>query len=136
MTNENNALPPPRQQRNPKPYFEVGQRVVCVDATPNHLASNRKLLVAGKIYDIRAIGLGAGWKWPWWGIHLEGLRHYNPGEPGHPRDDSREWAFHPGRFRPVRERRAVTERATDITIFRELTASVMAKAPPPSDQNL
>src|SRR5215475_12286868 len=110
MTNRNKGqmslpLPPPRsnlnalefpgRQRKPKPYFEVGQRVVCVDASPNRLASNRKLLVAGRIYVIRAIDLGPGWKWPWWGVHLEDIRIFYSGEPGYPRDNSREWAFHP-----------------------------------------
>jgi hypothetical protein len=41
-------LPPPARRRNPKPYFEAGQHVVCIDASPNRLASNRKLLVAAK----------------------------------------------------------------------------------------
>jgi hypothetical protein len=128
MTDRNNGpIPPPRPLRNPKPYFEAGQRVICVDASPNRLASNRKLLVASRIYVIRAIDMEPGWKWPWWGVHLEGIRHLYPGEPGYPRDDSREWAFHPGRFRPVRERRQVAERKTDITIFRELAASVTAE---------
>jgi hypothetical protein len=77
MTDRNNGrIPPPRPLRNPKPYFEVGQRVVCVDASPNRLASNRKLLIASKIYVIRAIDLNPGWKWPWWGVHLEGIEHF------------------------------------------------------------
>jgi hypothetical protein len=58
-------VPPPRTWRNPKPYFDVGQRVVCVDASPNRLASGRKLLAAGKIYIIRAIDVTPGWEWPW-----------------------------------------------------------------------
>jgi hypothetical protein len=113
-----NALKFPGRQRDPKPYFEAGQRVVCVDASPNRLASNRKLLIAGKIYVIRAIDLGPGWKFPWWGVHLEGLRHFYL-------DGSVEWAFHPGRFRPVTERRAAAERSTDITVFRKLAESVL-----------
>jgi hypothetical protein len=102
-------LPPTRPRRNPKPYFQAGQRIVCVDASPNRLASNRKLLVVGRIYIIRAIDLGH-WKFPCWGVHLEGLRHFYP-------DGSVEWAFHPGRFRPV------TERPTDIAIFKKLLAA-------------
>jgi hypothetical protein len=131
-----NALKFPGRQRDPKPYFEAGQRVVCVDASPNRLASNRKLLIASKIYVIRAIDLGPGWKWPWWGVHLEGIRHFYL-------DGSVEWAFHPGRFRPVTERRAVTERPTDITIFKKLAASVLyekssateTSLPMPQDNN-
>ena len=103
-------MPPPDQRHNPKPYFQVGQRVVCVDAAPNRLASDRKLLVAGRIYIIRGIDVSPGWKWPWWGVHLEGVRHLYL-------DGVREWAFHPRRFRPV------TERPTDITIFRKIAES-------------
>jgi len=36
-------------------------------------------------------------------------------------DGSREWACHPDRFRPV------TERATDITLLRELAAAVAGR---------
>jgi hypothetical protein len=53
-------VPPPRKRRNPKPYFHAGQRVVCADASPNRLASGRKLLVGGKIYIIRAIDVRPG----------------------------------------------------------------------------
>jgi hypothetical protein len=48
-------------------------------------------------------------------VHLEGIRHLYL-------DGTTEWAFHPGRFR------AVKERPTDITIFKELTNSATAKA--------
>jgi hypothetical protein len=94
-----------------------GQRVVCVDASPNRLASDRKLLVAGRIYIICAIDVAPSCKWPWCGVHLEGIRHLYL-------DGKIEWAFHPGHFRPV------TERPTDITIFKELAASTMADALP------
>jgi hypothetical protein len=87
-----NALKFPGRQRDPKPYFEAGQRVVCVDASPNRLASNRKLLIASKIYVIRAIDLGF-WKWPWSGVHLDGIRIF------YPCNDAVERASHPARFR-------------------------------------
>jgi hypothetical protein len=103
---------------NPKPYFQAGQRVVCVNAAPNRLALDRKLLVAGRIYIVRAIDVSPGWKWPWWGVHLEGIRHLYL-------NSVREWPFHPGRFRPV------TERPTDITVFRELAAAAAASVPSP-----
>ena len=111
------APPPLRRLGDPKPYFHAGQRVVCVDALSNRLAPRCKPLVAGKTYVIRAIDVNGGWKWPWWGVHLEGIRHLYL-------DGTMEWAFHPGRFRPV------TERQTDITIFKELAASITADAPP------
>jgi hypothetical protein len=124
-------LPPPRPNHDvikfpgrecqPKPYFETGQRVVCVDAAPNPLASGRKLLVTGRIYVIRAIDVRPGWKWPWWGVHLEGLRHLYL-------DGTIEWAFHPGRFRPVTEQRQAAERPTDITVFKRLAEAATAKA--------
>lgn len=112
--------PPPRPRRIPKSYVQVGQRVICVDASPNPLASHRKLLV--RIYVIRAIDLEPGWKWLWWGLHLKGIKHCYP-------ESSKEWAFHPDRFRPATERRQAAERPTDITIFRELAASVTTNAP-------
>jgi hypothetical protein len=108
----------PRRLGDPKPYFYAGQRVVCVNAVPNPLAPRCKPLVAGKIYVIRAIDVDGEWKWPWWGVHLEGIFIFHP-------DGHGEWAFHPGRFR------AVTDRVTDITIFKELAAAVMANAPLP-----
>lgn len=118
MTDRNNGyMPPPGQRRNPKPYFEPGQRIVCVDASPNRLAPNSRPVVAGKIYVVRAIELGSSWKWPWWGVHLAGVRILYPG------NSALEWALHPRRFRPVRER------PTDITIFKKLAASVTADAP-------
>ena len=57
--------PPARRVRHPRPYFEAGQRVVCVDASPNRLAPGLSPLLAGKIYVVRAIDLNPGWKWPW-----------------------------------------------------------------------
>ena len=87
-------MPPPDQQHNPKPYFQVSQRVVCVDAVPNRLASDRKLLVAGRIYVIRAIDMDGGWKFPWWGVHLEGIWIFHP-------DGRGEWAFRDGVSTPL-----------------------------------
>jgi hypothetical protein len=111
VNRQNGRTPPPGPRRDPKPTFEVGQRIVCVDASPNRLTPDSRLLVAGKIYVIRAIDLGSSWKWPWWGVHLEGVRVFYPG------NDALEWALHPARFRPV------TERPTDIAIFKKLLAA-------------
>jgi hypothetical protein len=86
--------------------FRVGQRVVCVDATPNRL-STTKVLTRGKIYTIRAIVQGADWKPPGWGVHLEDVFIFYP-------DDGVEWPFNPKRFRPLKQR------PTDIEIFRNL----------------
>lgn len=91
------------------PYFRVGQRIVCVDATLNRLSA-AKLLTRGKIYRIRAIDLGH-WKLPSWGVHLDGIWLLYPGM-------DIEWAFNPKRFRPVDKRR------TDIEIFRRMLAGV------------
>jgi hypothetical protein len=74
---------PPRQRRRLKPYFDAGQRVICVDASPNRLAHGYKPPVAGKIYVIRAIDMEGGWKFPWWGVHLEGIFIFHPGGYGH-----------------------------------------------------
>jgi hypothetical protein len=87
MKPRDGRIPPPGPRRDPKPYFEAGQRVVCVNAAPSRLAPDNKVLVAGKIYVIRAIDLGPSWKWPWWGVHLEGLRVFYPG------NDALEWAL-------------------------------------------
>ena len=67
--------------------------------------------LAGWIYVIRAIDT-EGWKFPWWGVHLEGVRHLYL-------DGVREWAFHPERFRPV------TERTTGIAVFKKLVEPVL-----------
>jgi hypothetical protein len=76
MTEKNKDHRPPRRAgcAHPRPYFEAGQRVVCVDAPPNRLAPGLSPLLAGKIY-VAEIDLNPGWKWPWWGVHLEGVRH-------------------------------------------------------------
>jgi hypothetical protein len=116
MENRQNAHTlPPGARRDPKPTFEVGQRIVCVDASPNRLTPNRRPLVAGKIYVVRAINLGLKLPWPWWGVHVEGVRIFYPGS------EAVEWAIHPGRFRPV------TRRPTDITIFERLLAGHTVK---------
>jgi hypothetical protein len=36
--NKDHWPPPARRVRHPRPYFEAGQRVVCVDASPNRHA--------------------------------------------------------------------------------------------------
>lgn len=99
----------------PVPWFEVGQRVVCVDATPHPLADGRRPLTAGKIYVVRAIDID-DWREPGWGVHLEGVTISFPGR------DWVAWAFHPRRFRPV------TERPTDIAELRKLLTRVSADA--------
>jgi hypothetical protein len=93
--------------------FHVGQRVVCVDASPNRRC-RVKLLARGKIYIIRAIDLKPGWKspkpeWesPGWGVHLEGIWIVHP-------DAGCEWPIHPNRFRPV------VDRPTNIDVFKKL----------------
>jgi hypothetical protein len=98
------------------PHFHVGQRVVCVDASPNR-HWKKKVLTAGRIYIIRAVDTG-DWQPPGWGLHLEGIQIANPAG-GHP------WAFHPARFRPVKER------PTDISVF---TAMLNGKPQPSQDE--
>jgi hypothetical protein len=99
--------PPSIPRRDPKPYFEVGRRVVCVDASPSPLAPDLKPLL-GKIYVIRAIDIDREWKWPHWGVHVAGVRIYCPD------DDTVEWPFHPRRFRPITERSFLSARADPI----------------------
>jgi hypothetical protein len=94
------------KRARPIPYFEVGQRVVCVDASQNRRHAE-KLLTRGKIYTIRAIDVRPGWAAPGWGVHLDGIWVLHP-------DDGREWPMKPERFRPV------TERPTNIDVFRKL----------------
>jgi hypothetical protein len=60
------------------PWFTVGQRVICVDATPNPIWPV-KPLTRGRIYIIRAIDTTPGWKPPGWGVHLEGIWVAYPG---------------------------------------------------------
>src|SRR5262249_41072332 len=87
--------------------FHIGQRVVCVDTSPNRRCSAAKLLTRGKIYTIRAIDSNPGWQAPGWGVHLEGIWIIHP-------DVGCEWPIHPRRFRPI------VDRPTDIEIFRKL----------------
>jgi hypothetical protein len=97
--------------------FHAGQRVVCVDASPNRRCG-LKLLARGKIYIIRAIDQKPGWEAPGWGVHLDGIWVVHP--------NGYEWAINPKRFRPV------VNRPTNIEIFRELLAGV----PPTEPQQL
>jgi hypothetical protein len=97
-------------RRRTEPTFHVGQQVVCIDAAPNRF-TDAKPLTRGKIYTIRAIEQGPGWRAPGWGVHLEGIWIFYP-------EDGVEWAFNPRRFRPVVHRR------TSIAIFKKLLAAV------------
>ncbi len=90
------------------PHFQVGERVLCVDASANQrygvaLPGLRR----GGIYVIRAIEQKPGWQAPGWGVHLEGISIVHP-------DADCEWPMKPGRFQPV------VDRPTDIEIFRKL----------------
>ena len=91
------------KQTRGKPYFQVGQRVVCVDASPNR-RSAAKVLTRGAIYTIRAIDETPGWRPVGWGVHLDGIWIFYP-------DDGAAWPFDPRRFRPV------IARKTDISVF-------------------
>jgi hypothetical protein len=95
--------------------FHAGQRVVCVDASPNRRCG-LKLLARGKIYIIRAIDEKPDWEAPGWGVHLEGIWVIHP-------DIDSKWPIHPKRFRPV------VDRPTNIEIFRKLLAGVPPKEP-------
>jgi hypothetical protein len=94
-----------------QPWFYVGQKLVCVDASINPKGYPRKLLTAGRIYEVRAIDQRPGWKAPHWGVHLKGIQIFYP-------DATRrlEWAMHPRRFRPV------VERPTSIKSLEEMLA--------------
>jgi hypothetical protein len=90
--------------------FRVGQRVVCVDASPNQrYGVALPMLKRGGIYVIRAIDLKVNWQAPGWGVHLEGITIIHP-------DAGCEWAMKPSRFRPV------VDRPTDLEVFRKLLA--------------
>jgi hypothetical protein len=92
-------------------YFVIGQRVVCVDASPNRRHGVASPVRRGGIYVIRAIDQRPRWQAPGWGVHLEGILIYHP-------DAGCEWPMKPERFR------AVVARATDIEVFRKLLAGV------------
>jgi hypothetical protein len=100
-----------------EPWFCVGQRILCVDASPNRRCAVIPLK-RGRIYIVRAIDRGKNVRWekPGWGVHREGIWIVHP-------DDEREWAMKPGRFR------AVVERPTDIAIFKKLLAPTQLRLP-------
>jgi hypothetical protein len=100
--------------------FHVGQRVVCVDASPNKRYGPLRMLKRGRIFVIRAIDDKPGWEAPGWGVHLEGIIIIHP-------DTGREWAMKPSRFRPV------VDRPTDIEIFRKLLAAASEADAPPGE---
>jgi len=100
-------------------HFHAGQRVLCVDASPNQRYGIRlPMLRRGGIYVIRAIDQRPDWQAPGWGVHVEGMSIVHP-------DAGCEWAMKPGRFRPV------VERPTNIEIFRKLLAGAPTKEPRP-----
>jgi hypothetical protein len=105
-----------------KPWFTVGDRILCVDASLNRRCGV-KLLTRGKIYLVRAIEQAPGWKSPrpeWhvvgWGLHLEGVWIVHP-------ENARPWPIDPNRFR------AVVDRPTDITTLRKLLDPVQLRLP-------
>jgi hypothetical protein len=89
-----------------EPHFRAGDRVVCVDSTPNPRCPVMPL-IRGRIYIIRAIDRTRGWQAPGWGVHLEGIWVIHP-------NGRSEWAMHPRRFRPI------LERPTNIDVFKKL----------------
>jgi hypothetical protein len=98
----------------PTAHFRVGQRVVCVDASPNkRYGVAVPGLKRGGIYVIRGIIRKPKWESPGWGVLVEGICIKHP-------DVGCEWPMRPGRFRPV------VDRPTSIEIFRKL----LAGAPP------
>jgi hypothetical protein len=103
-----------------RPWFHVGQRIVCVDASINPKGYPQKLLTAGKIYEVRGIDQTPGWKAPHWGVLLEGIWIAYP-------DGRSEWAMHPRRFRPI------IERPTNIDVFEKLLDKQLTL--PPSEED-
>ena len=101
-----------------KPHFHIGQRVVCIDASPN---KRHGVAVPGMkrggIYIIRGIIRKPKWECPGWGVLVEGICIMHP-------DVGCEWPMRPGRFRPV------VDRPTNIEVFRKLLAGADAGAPP------
>jgi hypothetical protein len=96
-------------QRTSSPWFNVGQRIVCVDSSINPKGYPQKLLTAGRIYEVRGIDQRPGWKAPHWGVHLKGIVIFYP-------NSDFEWAMNPDRFRPV------VERPTSIKSLEEMLA--------------
>ena len=76
-------------------HFHVGQRVVCIDASPNQRYGVAVPgLRRGGIYIIRGIGRKPKWESPGWGVHVEGIHVVHP-------DVGCEWPMRPSRFRPA-----------------------------------
>ena len=86
--------------------FHVGQKVVCVDDSPN--PETQKYMPCrprkGQIYTIRGILIQPHIKG--YGIYLEEL--LNPSIIWEDLEE-REWAYKPARFRPVTEPKVETE---------------------------
>jgi len=82
--------------------FEVGQKVVCIDSTPNPIYKGpQDLPNEGQVYTISWIG-PCVWK-------------YNKGIGVHLKEHTRDMPLGTHRFRP----------ATDITTFQNIVAKVM-----------
>lgn len=76
--------------------FEIGERIVCVDAKTRKAHAPTTELVEGKVYTVRDIS-------PQGGIYLEEIINEK-----HPYFN-REWAYFEDRFRPIK--------STNISIF-------------------
>jgi hypothetical protein len=104
-----------------EPWFHVGQRILCTDASPNRRCVAMPLK-RGTIYIVCAVEITKwnsarpDWTAPGWGLHLDGLWLFHP-------DAGCEWPIHPNRFRPV------VERPTDIEIFKKLLKPTQLKLP-------
>src|SRR5215470_2330025 len=99
-------------------HFRVGQRVVCIDASPNQRYGVAVPgLKRGGIYIIRSIGRKPKWESPGWGVLVEGICIKHP-------DVGCEWPMKPSRFRPV------VDRPTDIGVFKKMLAGEPASTPP------
>jgi hypothetical protein len=83
--------------------FRVGQKVVCVDASPaEHGFVCFKWIVRGRVYTVRSLT-------PYDGLLLEEVIDHT-----RPHLNGRERGFKSQRFRPI------VERKTDISIFKAM----------------